>query len=118
MEIEGKTIKEVIHKLLQEINKNVEVKGFSESFKTKFEVKGKNMKDVIENFTKKIVDYFDKKRAVFEDLEIEIIPGNKWILKCSLKGKIFGEIVKNFKEIKIFELQESIDNWKLLLSIE
>jgi hypothetical protein len=55
---------------------------------------------------------------VFEDLEIEIIPRNKWILKCSLKGKIFSEVVKNFKEIKIFELRESIDNWKLLLSIE
>jgi SHS2 domain-containing protein len=118
MEIEGKTIKEVINKLLKEINKNVEVKGFSENFKTKFEVKGKNMKDVIENFARKIVDYFDKKRALFEDLEIEIIPSNKWILKCSLKGKIFNEVVKNFKEIKIFELQESIENWKLFLSIE
>jgi SHS2 domain-containing protein len=118
MEIEGKTIKEIVNKLLQEINKNVEVKGFSEDFQTKFEVKGKNMKDAIENFTKKIVNYFDKKRAVFENIEIEIIPSDKWILKCYLKGKMFNEVIKNFKEIKIFGLQESIDNWKLILSIE
>jgi UDP-N-acetylmuramyl pentapeptide synthase len=118
MEVEGKTIKEVIQKLLQEINKNVEGRNFQENFSTKFEVKGKNMKEVIENFAKKITDYFEKKKAIFENLEAEIIPGKKWILRFSLSGKIFESITKKFKEIRVLELEETIEGWKLSFSME
>jgi chaperonin GroEL (HSP60 family) len=118
MEIEGKTIKEVIQKLLQQINKNVEAKGNPENFSTNFEVKGKDMKEALKNFTKKISDYFEKKRAVFESLEAEIIPGKKWILRFSLSGKIFESITKKFKEIRVLELEETIEGWKLSFSME
>ena len=118
MEVEGKTIKEVIQRLLQEINKNVEGKNFQEDFSTKFEVKGKNMKEVIENFAKKIADYFEKKKAIFENLEAEIIPGKKWILRLSLSGKIFESITKKFKEIRVLDLEETIEGWKLSFSME
>jgi phenylalanyl-tRNA synthetase alpha subunit len=117
MEVEGKTIKEVIQKLLQQINKNVEAKGNPENFSTNFEVKGKDMKEALKNFTKKISDYFEKKRAVFESLDVEIVPARKLILRCSLKVKVFEEVTKNFKEIKILELQESLEGWKLLFSM-
>jgi len=118
MEVEGKTIKEVIQKLLQEINKNVEGRNFQENFSTKFEVKGKNMKEVIENFAKKITDYFEKKKAIFESSEAEIIPGKKWILRLSLNGKIFESITKKFKEIRVLDLEETIEGWKLSFSME
>jgi UDP-N-acetylmuramyl pentapeptide synthase len=118
MEVEGKTIRETIHKLLQEINKKVEGKNFLENFSTKFEVKGRDMKELIENFSRKIVNYFEKKKAIFESLEAEIIPGKKWVLKVSLSGKIFESITKNFKEIRVLELEETVEGWKLSFSME
>jgi len=118
MEVEGKTIKELLKNFVFEINKMVKSEGSFENFETKFEVKGKEMKEVIENFAEKIVGYFEKKKAIFEDLEVEIIPGKKWILKCSLSGKIFEKLKKDFKEVKISELEENLSGWKLAFSVD
>ena len=117
MEVEGKTIKELLKNLVFEMNKIVKSEGSFEKFATKFEVKGRDMKEAIENFAKKIVGYFEKKKAIFEDLEIEIIPSKKWILKCSLTGKIFEKLEKNFKEVKISEFEENLNGWKLVFSV-
>ncbi len=118
MEVVGKTIKEVIEKFLQEINRAVECEGNSEDFSTRFEIKGISMQDVLEKFANKIVNYFDKKRALFESIETEIIPGKKWVIKCSLKGKIFERMVKDFKRIEVVALKEEYDGWKLLFSMK
>ena len=113
MEVIGKTIKEVMRNFVYEINKNVEGIDAFEDFKTKFEVKGKDMKEALQNFVRKIVDYFEKKGAIFEDLNVEIIPAKKWIIKCSLSGKIYKKISKKFKTVKIEELEENVEFWKL-----
>lgn len=117
MEVESKTLKELLNNILAKINENVIFSGTSENFSTKFEVKGKNMEEVIEKFSKKIIDYYQKKKAVFEELEIEIIPGKKWTLKCSLSGKIYENIDVKIKELKIDKFEETIEGWKLSFSV-
>ena len=118
MEVEGKTLKELLNNLVAKISDNIKFSGNYENFSTKFEVKGKNMEEAIERFSKKIIDYYQKKKAIFEELEIEIVPGKKWILKCSLKGKTYESIDVKIKALKIVKLEETIEGWKLSFSVE
>ncbi len=118
MEVIGKTIKEILSALLRKINENVIAVNELEEFRTKFDVKGRNVEEAIEKFSTKIIDYFNKKNAVFENLDVEIIPGKKWTFNCLLSGKRFERINKNFKNVKIMGLEEGIDGWKLYFSLE
>ena len=118
MEVAGKTIKDVLRTLLQKINENIITINELEEFNTKFDVKGKNVEEAIEKFSAKIIDYFNKKNAVFENLDVKIIPGKKWIFSCYLNGKKFERIKKNFEDVKIVRLEESIDGWRLYFSLE
>ena len=118
MEVEGKTLKELLQNLVIKLNENVEFSGNSEKFATKFEIKGKNVEEIIERFSKKIVDYYHKKKAIFDGIEIEIIPGKKWKLKCSLIGKIYENVTIEIKEIKIEKFEEALEGWKLVFSVK
>jgi SHS2 domain-containing protein len=118
MEVKGKTLKELLQNLVIKLNKNVEFSGNSEKFATKFEIKGENVEEIIERFSRKIIDYYYKKKAIFEELETEIIPSKKWKLKCSLSGKIYENVDIKIKEIKIEEFEETIEGWRLEILME
>jgi SHS2 domain-containing protein len=117
MEVEGKTIREVAKNLIKEINDKVAIFGEQEGFSTKFEVKGKDIREALENLANKIISYFEKKKAVFDELEIEVVPLRKWVLRIAAKGNVFENVEKNFKEIKILRLEESESGWKLEFSL-
>jgi len=111
-------LKELLQNLVIKLNENVEFHGNSEKFTTKFEIKGKNVEEIIERFSRKIIDYYYKKKAIFEKIEIEIIPGKKWKLKCSLSGKIYENVNIKIKEIRIEKFEETIEGWKLVFLME
>ena len=118
MEVKGKTLKELLQNLITKLNENVEFSGNSEKFTTKFEIKGKNVEEIIERFSKKIVDYYQKKKAIFEGIEIEITPGKKWKLKCSLIGKIYENVNIKIKKVKIVKFVETREGWRLVFLME
>jgi SHS2 domain-containing protein len=117
MEVEGKTIRDVAKNLIKEINDKVNTFGEYENFSTKFEVKGKDIREALENLANKIVSYFEKKNAIFEELEIEVVPLKKWVLRIVAKGKVFEDVKKDFREVKISRLEESESGWKLEFSL-
>jgi SHS2 domain-containing protein len=117
MEVEGKTIRDVAKNLIKEINDKVNTFGEYEEFSTKFEAKGKDIMEALENLANKIVSYFEKKNAIFEELEIEVVPLKKWVLRIVAKGKVFEDVKKYFKEVKILRLEESESGWKLEFSL-
>ncbi len=117
MEVKGKTIKELMENFLKEINKKVKTEGNSEKFSTKFEVKGKYVEECIQKFAEKILNYFSRKNAVFENFELEISVDKKWCFSFSLEGKIFEKIESKISEIKIEKLEESVEGWKLNFSV-
>lgn len=118
MEVRGKTIKELVRNLLKEMNDYAKGKGASEKFSTKFEIKGKTMKDCLQKFAEKILKYYSLKRTIFENLELEIVAGKKWTLSFSLEGKSFEQLEFQFKEISIEKLEEDKEGWRLSFSMK
>jgi SHS2 domain-containing protein len=118
MEVQGKTIRELIENLLKEINENVKGYNPKEEFSTKFNIKCKNMEECIQKFGEKILNYFNRKNVIFDKVEIEVTGGRKWILSFSLKGKTFEKLEAKIKEIKIEGLEESLEGWKLTFSMK